>query len=153
VTRRTGEKMAIIRLEDLNNFIEVLVFPKTYEVAASAIKEDALVYVDGRLNLREETPKIVAESIIPLEKVKELFTKAVVVKLTTIGLEKVMMSKVKFLIQKHSGKVPVYIDLLAPEGRKVRLSTGEDLAVTPKSEFLNDMEALVGAGNVKFITK
>ena len=153
VTRKTGEKMAIIRLEDLNNFTEVLVFPKTYAVVSAMIEEDALVYIDGRLNLREETPKIIAESIIPLEKVKELFTKAVVVRLATIGLEKIMMSKVKNIIKKHSGKVPVYIDLLAPEGRKVRLSIEEKLAVTPKTEFLNDMEALVGSGNVKFVTK
>ncbi len=153
VTRKTGEKMAIIRLEDLNNFTEVLVFPKTYAVVSAMIEEDALVYIDGRLNLREETPKIIAESIIPLEKVKELFTKAVVVRLATIGLEKIMMSKVKNIIKKHSGKVPVYIDLLAPEGRKVRLSIEEKLTVTPKTEFLNDMEALVGSGNVKFVTK
>jgi DNA polymerase III subunit alpha len=153
VTRKTGEKMAIIRLEDLNNFTEVLVFPKTYAVVSAMIEEDALVYIDGRLNLREETPKIIAESIIPLEKVKELFTKAVVVRLATVGLEKIMMSKVKNIIKKHSGKVPVYIDLLAPEGRKVRLSIEEKLMVTPKTEFLNDMEALVGSGNVKFVTK
>ena len=73
--------------------------------------------------------------------------------MATIGLEKIMMSKVKNIIKKHSGKVPVYIDLLAPEGRKVRLSIEEKLAVTPKTEFLNDMEALVGSGNVKFVTK
>ena len=45
------------------------------------------------------------------------------------------------------------IDLLAPGGRKVRLSIEEKLTVTPKTEFLNDMEALVGTGNVKFVTK
>jgi len=152
-TRKNNERMAIIRLEDLNNFIEVLVFPKTYRLAPELIVEDTLVYVDGRLNLREETPKIIAESIIPLEKVKELFTKAVVIKLSTVGLEKMMMSKVRSVIQRYKGKVPVYVDLLAPEGRKVRLSTNDDLTVTPKNDFLRDMENLVGTGNVKFITR
>ena len=48
VTRRKGEKMAIIRLDDLEDTVEVLVFPKTYEITSSLINDDALVFVDGR---------------------------------------------------------------------------------------------------------
>lgn len=153
VTRKKGEKMAIIRLEDLNNFLEVLVFPSAYQIAPELIVEDSLVYIDGRLNLREEEPKLIAENIIPLDKVKELFTKAVVVKLTTTGLERMTMSKIKMVIQNHRGDIPVFMDLISPEGRKIRLSTDKILSIVPDDEFLNDMEKLVGTGNVKFITK
>lgn len=156
VTRKTAEKMAIIRLEDLANLVEVLVFPRAFQKSPDLIKEDNLVYIDGRLNLREKDPKIVAEEIVPLEKVKEMFTRSVVVKLSTTGLEEQMMVRIKGIIRKHRGAIPVFIDLLSPETpekRKVRLSTDKELSVIPTDGLLGDMETLVGAGNVKFITK
>jgi DNA polymerase-3 subunit alpha len=153
VTRRKSEKMAILTLEDLDNFIEVLVFPKTYRKAPELAKEDKLVYVHGRLNLREEEPKIVAEEIILLEKVKEKFTKAVLIKMSTTGLEEQMMTKVKRAIESFKGKTPVYIEFISPEGRKVRLSTNSDLYVHPTNELVDKVETIVGAGNVKFLTK
>ncbi|MFQ5953095.1 MAG: DNA polymerase III subunit alpha, partial [Candidatus Omnitrophota bacterium] len=153
VTRKKGEKMAIVTLEDLNNFVGVLVFPTAYRKAPDLIKEDSMVYVRGRLNLREEEPKIVAEDVIPLERVKETFTKSVLIKMPTTGLEEKTMERVKTVIKKHKGKIPVFVDLVSPEGRKIRLSTENDLSVYPTDELVGEMEEVVGTGNIKFITK
>jgi DNA polymerase-3 subunit alpha len=145
--------MAIVSLEDLDNFVEVLVFPKTYRKDSELVKEDNLVYVHGRLNRREEEPKIVAEEIIPLEKVKEKFTKSVLIKTTTVGLEEQMMIRIKKTIRKFKGKTPVFIDFISPEGRKVRLSTDKELSVHPGDDLIDEMETIVGVGNVKFLTR
>ena len=153
VTRKKAEKMAIFSLEDLNNFVEVLAFPKTFARFPDMIKEDSLVYVFGKVNRREEEPKIIAEDIIPLEKVKEKYTKSVLIKLSTTGLEENMMRRVKFCIQKFSGKVPVLIDLLSDEGRKIRVSVDTEFFVNPTGELLTALEDIVGSGNVKFLTK
>ncbi|MFC1549087.1 DNA polymerase III subunit alpha [Candidatus Omnitrophota bacterium] len=153
VTRKTSEKMAILTMEDLDNIVEVLVFPKSYRKAPDLIKEDNLIYVHGRLNLREEEPKLVAEDIMLLEKVKERFTKSVLVKLSTTGLEENMMKRIKGQVRKFKGKIPLYIDLISPEGRKIRLSTDKDLSVQPSNELISQLEDIVGAGNVKFLTK
>ena len=117
------------------------------------VEEDQLVYVDGRLNLREETPKIIAEDIMPLNKVQEMHTKAVVVKMSTTGLEEQVMLRIKKIIAKHKGDIPVYVDLITPEGRKVRLSTDKELSVLPSDNLVVEMEQLTGAGNIRFITK
>ncbi|MEA3490039.1 MAG: DNA polymerase III subunit alpha [Candidatus Omnitrophota bacterium] len=153
VTRKRAEKMAILSLEDLDNFVEVLVFPKTYRKAPDLAKEDNLVYVFGRLNLREEEPKIVAEEIIPLEKVKEKFTKSVLVKMSTTGLEEQIMKRLRGAMRKFKGKIPVYIDFVSSEGRKVRMSTDKEFFVYPTDELISEFEAIVGTGNVKFLTK
>ncbi|MBD3380419.1 MAG: DNA polymerase III subunit alpha [Candidatus Omnitrophica bacterium] len=153
VTRKKGEKMAIMSMADLDNFVEVLVFPRAYRKAPELIKEDNLVYVHGKLNLREEEPKIVAEDIMPLEKVKEMFTRSVLLKLSTTGLEDRMMHRIKSAINRHKGNIPVYVDLLSPEGRKIRLSTDKDLSVRPTDRLVEELEPIIGTGNVKFLTK
>ena len=153
VTRKKAEKMAIVSLGDLDNFIEVLVFPKAYRKTPELIAEDNLVYIHGRLNLREEEPKLIAEDIMPLEKVKEKFTKAVLIKLTTTGLEKQMMNRVKWIIGRFKGQIPVFIELISPEGRKLRLSTDKELFVHPTDELIDELEKIVGVGNIKFLTR
>ncbi|MGB3241426.1 MAG: DNA polymerase III subunit alpha [Candidatus Omnitrophota bacterium] len=153
VTRKKGEKMAIVTLEDLDNFVGVLVFPTAYRKAPELIKEDSMIYVWGRLNLREEEPKIVAEDIIPLESVKEAFTKSVLIKMSTTGLKEQTMEEIKGVIQKHKGKIPVFVDLISPEGRRIRLSTDSDLTVYPDDDLVGEIEEIVGSGNIKFITK
>lgn len=153
VTRKKAEKMAIVTLEDLNSSVEMLVFPTAYKKVSELVKEDNMVFVKGKISLKEESPKIMVDDIIMLEKVKEMFTKAILVKFPTTGLQQETMVKVKNVIQKHKGNIPVYIDLVSPEGRKIRLSTDKDLMVQPTDELLGDMEEAVGAGNVKFIAK
>ncbi len=153
VTRKKAEKMAILNLEDLYNFVEVLVFPKTYRKTAELVKEDALVYVYGRLDLREEDPKIIAEEIMLLEKVKEKFTKSVLIKMSTTGLEEQMMMRIRNTIGKFKGTTPVFVELVSPEGRRVRISTDEGLFVHPTGDLLEEVETVVGSGNVKFLTK
>ncbi|MGB3057647.1 MAG: hypothetical protein WBC16_05780, partial [Candidatus Omnitrophota bacterium] len=139
--------------EDLDNFVGVLVFPSAYRKAPDLVKEDSMVYVRGRLNLREEEPKIVAEDIIPLEKVKEMFTKSVLVKLSTTGLEEKTMERIKKVMQRHKGKIPVFVDIVSPGGRRIRLSTDKDLGVYPSDELVAEVEEIVGPGNIKFVTK
>ncbi|MFH1836984.1 MAG: DNA polymerase III subunit alpha [Candidatus Omnitrophota bacterium] len=153
VTRKKAEKMAIVSLGDLDNFIEVLVFPKTYRSTMDMVKADNLVYVHGRLNLREEDPKIIAEDIIPLEKVKEKFTKAVLIKLSTTGLEEILMKKIKNILAVFKGETQVFIEFISAEGRKIRLSADKELSVRPTDEFIDSIEPLVGKGNIKFLTK
>ncbi|MDD4956582.1 MAG: DNA polymerase III subunit alpha [Candidatus Omnitrophica bacterium] len=153
VTRKKGEKMAIVSLGDLESFIEVLIFPKTYRKAPELIREDNLVYVHGRLNLREEEPKIIAEEIIPIDQVKERFTKAVLIKLSTAGLGEENMKMIKSTIKRFKGNTPSFIEFLSPEGRKIRLALEEDLYVSTSDEMVEELEKITGHGKVKFITK
>lgn len=153
VTRKKAEKMAILSLGDLNDFIEVLVFPRAYRKSPEIVKEDALVYISGRLNLREEEPKIVAEEIIPIEKVKEKFTKSVLIKMAITSQEENQMARVKEALKRNNGTTPVFIDLISPDGRQVRITTDEDLFVSARDALIEEVEEVVGIGNIKFLTK
>ena len=65
---KNGDYMAFITLEDLTGEIECLVFPRVYERYQALLQEDAAVVVSGRLSVREEeTPKLLAERITPMD--------------------------------------------------------------------------------------
>ena len=83
VTRRTQEKMAIATLEDLSGACEMLVFPSTFAKFGSLMKADTIVFVKGKISLREEEPKILSDEVTPLDQVKSRYTKAVAISLVT----------------------------------------------------------------------
>ena len=60
---RRGELMATFVLEDLESAIEVFVFPKTMQEYGMRLEDDAIVCVRGRLDMREDVPKLVAMEI------------------------------------------------------------------------------------------
>src|SRR3954470_22809419 len=57
---KRGDLMATFVLEDLGAALEVMVFPKTMEQYGHLLEDDAIVTVKGRLDQRDESPKIVA---------------------------------------------------------------------------------------------
>ena len=57
---KQGSPWAIATLEDLEGVIDVMVFPQTYQLVATQLVEDAVVVVRGRLDKREDQPKLVA---------------------------------------------------------------------------------------------
>ncbi len=67
---RGGQNMAFIKVEDLYGQIEVICFPKVYDKARDVLKEEQIVRVTGKLQVKEGVPQIIAESVDALE-VKE----------------------------------------------------------------------------------
>jgi DNA polymerase III subunit alpha len=63
ITTKKGDLMAAVQLEDMRGSIEVVVFPKAYQVHGTHLHEDAILLVTGTVKLRDEEPQIVCESV------------------------------------------------------------------------------------------
>lgn len=67
---RKNQVMAFVTLEDLTGSVEVVVFPKSYESESAKIREDAKVFIRGRVQLDEgKDAKLICESITPFDQV------------------------------------------------------------------------------------
>ncbi len=75
---RTGSTMAFLGLEDLTGGVEVLVFPRAYEQQAFALKRDAVLLLRGRVDIQEQSVKLLCDEIIPLPATPEEAVEALV---------------------------------------------------------------------------
>ncbi len=62
IITKKGEKMAFVRLADMNDAIEVVVFPKTFTEHADLLTPDACVLAKGRISKRNGEMSFVAEA-------------------------------------------------------------------------------------------
>lgn len=69
---KNNKMMAFVNLEDLYGEVEIVVFPNVYERCSSAILEDNVVVVKGKLNFKEdEMPKVLADSVVGIHEVEQ----------------------------------------------------------------------------------
>jgi DNA polymerase-3 subunit alpha len=55
--------MAMLQLDDTRGFAEVMVFPRVYAQCSARVREDAVLKVKGKVELKEGIPRIVALEI------------------------------------------------------------------------------------------
>ena len=150
VTKRTGDKMAIMMMEDLEGVVEVLVFPSSYKNVSKYVQPNLAVFVEGRLNLREDRPKIIVEDIVPIDEVRPRFTKKLTVNIVSIGLENNILEDVKKIFQRHKGNIPVYLSVSTKKNGSYNIVVDKDLFVSPTNDLVAELEELIGRDHIKF---
>ncbi|MFP4224787.1 MAG: DNA polymerase III subunit alpha [Phycisphaeraceae bacterium] len=77
VTKKRGDKMAMLTIEDKTGPIDAVIFPKAYAVAAPLLETDRIVFLQGKVDRRREEPSIVVDRVIPVELAPEELTRTV----------------------------------------------------------------------------
>lgn len=147
---RTGEKMAIVILEDMEGQVEVPVYPDVYKQAAKYVEIDSIVFVQGRVTLRNEQPRVIASEIVPLEDARARYTRTLTIQLWTPGLDEAILKSLKSILALHPGKVPVYLSLTGQDKRSVTIQASPDFYVRATDNLALEIEKLLGEGVVKF---
>jgi len=145
---KRGQLMAIFKLEDLTGMVEVIVFPEAYENGIGKyLLRDEMVIVKGRLNWREEKPRIVASEVIPFSRAREHFIHQMTLKLSTAGLEEDTLKKLKELFEKNRGNCQVNFSLSTPRNRVMKISS--KIQVKLSEELLEEVERLLGRDSIQ----
>ena len=150
VTKRTGEKMAILMMEDMEGSVEVLVFPNSYKNVSKFIRPNAGVFVNGRLSLKEERPKIIVEEIVPIEDARKRFTQAVSIDLLSQGIDQEMFGRLRNVFSRYQGDTPVYLNFSTKTNGSYRMVVDRKLFVTPTNELASELESLLGREHIRF---
>lgn len=144
---RNNSIMAFLRLEDLTGTIEVIVFPKTLDKVKELCVTDSLVIIKGRLSLKEdEPPKLICESIEPLEKIN---TSKVYLRVEDTIAAKELNKKLKeLLIEDYLGDTPIYI--FESKGKQ-NFRAPRDRWISLNSDAVTLLRKELGEENVKVL--
>ncbi|MCS4461997.1 DNA polymerase III subunit alpha, partial [Clostridium botulinum] len=143
---RNNDMMAFIVLEDLYSSIEVIVFPKIFNMARNIINEDEVVLLKGRVSLREdEQPKLICEFMEPLVKINSEKLYILVEEKKDIKLK---LQEIKGVFLQHKGNIPVYF-CTNKERKKFRID--RELWVNESRELMDNLRNMFGENNVKIL--
>ena len=144
---RQGQPWAMAVLEDLEGAIEVLFFPAAYQSCALHLAEDAVLLVRGRVDRRDETPKLVAiEVTIP--DLSEGPRGPVIVTLPAQRCTPPVVERLREILATHPGRTEVHLELRSGTRTRV-LRLDEQLRVAPTPALMGDLKALLGPGSIR----
>ena len=146
ITKAKAEKMAIFKLEDLKNSIEVIVFPSVLRKYQDKVLDSNLVFIFGRMNFRDDIPKIIAQDIYNLNDMLENHIESIY--LNVVNPKEETIETIKKIISENSGNCPVYLDIMLPDNKKIVIKTGEKDKVLPKLDVIKKFEDVLGEDTV-----
>lgn len=148
ITTKRNERMAIVSLEDLEGMVEVIVFPKVYAQYLKNIKPNAPVFVTGRINMREQEPKIMAEELMALSDVYAKFTRSLLINFSS-ALNKDLLENLKPVLKKYPGPVPVLFNFPQQDNRRIQVKAGRQFNIAPSEELFTEIVGLIGKEGLK----
>jgi DNA polymerase III subunit alpha len=139
---RQGMPWAAATLEDLEGAIEVLFFPATYAECATLIADDAIVMVKGRLDRRDDAPKLVAREVSAPD-LSSGPSGPFVVSLPVQRCVGPVVDGLHQVLRSHPGLAEVHLRLC--NGRRTTVVRLDDkLRVKPSPGLLADLKQLLG---------
>jgi DNA polymerase-3 subunit alpha len=139
---KQGRAWASATLEDLDGAVEVLFFPNTYELVGQYIAEDAIVVVKGRVDRRDDQPRLMAMDLSIPDITAPDEVKPVVLALPPSRCTPPLVERLKEVLSSHPGTAEVHLKLV--NGSRTTLLRLGPVRVNPTTALMADLKALLG---------
>jgi DNA polymerase-3 subunit alpha len=145
---RKGDRMAVFTLEDAQGGVEVIAFPEAYQRAASLIETGTMVLVRGKLERDDESVRVLASEIVPIEAVQERLAREVKIRIRkpAEGIAQALLE----IVNRHRGdrRLSFEVETGAPRQLRVSLDVTAQIRVRPSPTLVAEVEQVVGQGAV-----
>ncbi|MDQ3070834.1 MAG: DNA polymerase III subunit alpha [Acidobacteriota bacterium] len=150
VRTRRGDPMAVFMLEDEAGTVETVVFPEAFAKHQQMIRADAMLVVRGRFEKDDDTCRLVASELTPVEIVREKMTREVQIRLSMPPHNRGTLEALAEMLARHRGdrRVSLEITELRADGKTYRVRAATPQRVRPSERLISEVEGLVGAGTV-----
>jgi DNA polymerase-3 subunit alpha len=148
---RKGDRMCVFMLEDAGGSLEVVVFPDAFRQYGNLAESGKMVLVKGRFERDDESARLLAAEILPIELVRERLAKLVAIRLSTPPHDKATFERLWDVLSHHRGDRRVAFDLDLQDAQprlRVRVDVHGQIRVRPSEQFVSEVERICGTGSV-----
>jgi DNA polymerase-3 subunit alpha len=108
-----------------------------------------MVLVKGRCERDDETARVLAAEIAPIEMVRERLASSVAITLSSPRHDRETFVRLWDVLMQHKGDRRVAIELLDPERHlRVKIDVNAQIRVRPSERLVSEVERICGAGSV-----
>jgi DNA polymerase-3 subunit alpha len=147
---KKGDRMAAFVLDDPYGTVEVVVFPDAFGKCGSLVQADTAVLVKGRFERDEDSARLLASEILPIEKVREQLAREVLVSLDSRRHDRRTIEAVSDILGRHKGdrRVVFLVCTSTEPPLRARLDVSGQVRVRPSAQLVADLERICGPGSV-----
>ncbi|MDK1474095.1 DNA polymerase III subunit alpha [Streptomyces sp. 549] len=139
---KQGNAWAIATVEDLAGSLDCMFFPATYQLVSTQLVEDVVVFVKGRLDKREDVPRLVAMELMVPDLSEASANAPVTITIPSAKVTPPLVEKLGEVLSHHRGATEVRVKLQG--ARKTTVLRLDRHRVTNDPALFGDLKALLG---------
>ncbi|MGD8521881.1 MAG: DNA polymerase III subunit alpha [Desulfobacterales bacterium] len=149
ITTRKGDLMAFVTIEDMHGSVEITVFSRLYRTASDLLVEDHPILLEGQIQKDEQAVKIIADTVIPMDKAEETWTASVHFNLEISRTNKTDLQNLHEILQQHLGVSRGFLHLHSPENTDTIIELPDSLRLQAGSALTQQVNRLLGYNAVE----
>ena len=146
---RKGDLMGVVLLEDWEGIVEVLIFPETYAKSQNLLDADAPIFIKGKLDNDDSNTKILATDVYPIERVKEMLSRTVTIRINSNLAPEDIAMKLQPIIDEKRGSAEIVFELEFPGRFTALVRPNPYVKISPDREFVESVERICGRDTVR----
>jgi DNA polymerase-3 subunit alpha len=127
-TKKDNKPFAIVTVEDFTGALEIMVWSEAFQKSASILEQGRVVTVTGRLDQREEGPRISANEIKPMKK-PEPREAPVVLKIDRSRATEADLKAIQQIVMDAPGKRKFELRIQQPGSAALRVIPSDDFRI------------------------
>ena len=144
IKTKKGDLMAFVTLEDLHGSVEIIVFSTLYAKVYDLLTDDSSILVRGHLQKDENSVKILADTLIPMDKAEETWSTSIHFNLDITRTDKALLEKLKSVFKRYPGSCRGYVHLLDPEKTETIIALSDATKLKAGSSLIREVNRLLG---------
>ena len=148
---RKGDRMCVFMLDDARGSVEVVVFPETFKQWGHMAENGRMVVVTGKLERDDESARILATEVAPIEVLTERLSTSVAITVITPPHDRATVERLWDVLSHHKGDrcLALTIETRPPlRPMRVRMDVHNQFRVRPSESLVADIERVCGQGAV-----
>ncbi len=151
IKTKKGDLMAFVTLEDQHRTVEIIIFSLVYAAVHELLVEDNTVIIQGRVKRDENSVKILADTVVPIEKAEETWTASIHFNLDKNKTGKDLLLRLNDILKRYPGSCHAYIHLLSPEETDTVIALPDTMKLKAGSSLTRAVNELLGYNAVETI--
>ncbi|MEY3430320.1 MAG: hypothetical protein RLZZ79_727 [Actinomycetota bacterium] len=139
---RQGSTWAIVNVEDLEGAVDVLFFSNLYQQHALNLIEDRIVVIRGRIDKREDTPRVTALDL-SIPDVNQVPIGPYIIRVTAERCTPPVVDRMKEILRSHPGTREVHLRVEGGE-KATTFRLDEGLRITASPSLSADLKSILG---------
>jgi DNA polymerase-3 subunit alpha len=149
IKTKKGDLMAFVTLEDMHGSVEIIVFSSLYADTEHLLFEDNTVLVQGRLQKDEQSVRVIAEDLIPMDKAEETWTASIHFHLDVSQTDRETLLSLQNTLLRYPGSCRAFLHLRDPLGTDTVISLPEEVRLQPGVHLKREVNRLLGYSAVE----
>ncbi len=152
MTTKKGGRFVRCKIEDFTGQVECVMWPDDLARYAEEFADDRIFLFEADVedDRRNGGKIVVLRRLMTMEQARNELTKGLIMHLTTGQHGPDTVERLGSILQRKKGPCVVYVQVKDHEGRKAQFRLGDEYRVNPAEVPVEELEMLIGSGNVVF---